>query len=98
MAHLEFHQADGGYRVHDDDDGTVEPGVYVSNHQAAARVRALNLTGPAAGAPRPAAEILRYVEGMVELASSFPAGLAERYGSPPTQDIPFATAAPRPRA
>ena len=54
MAHLEFHPADGGYRVHEDD-GTVEPGVYVSYHQAAARVRALNLTGPAAGAPRPAA-------------------------------------------
>ncbi len=54
MAHLEFHPADGGYRVHDDD-GTVEPDVYVSYHQAAARVRALNLTGEYAAAPaRPA--------------------------------------------
>lgn len=50
MAHLEFHQADGGYRVHDDD-GAVEPGVYVSYHQAAARVRTLNLTGPAPATP-----------------------------------------------
>jgi hypothetical protein len=50
MAHLEYHQADGGYRVHDGD-GTVEPGVYVSYHQAAARVRALNLTGPSAAIP-----------------------------------------------
>ena len=58
MAHLEFHQADGGYRVHDDD-GTVEPDVYVSYHQAAARVRALNLTASVAGTPRPAARARR---------------------------------------
>ena len=41
----------------------------------------------------PADEVLGYVEAMVELANTFPAGLAERYGSPPTQDIPFATSA-----
>jgi hypothetical protein len=53
MAHLEFSKRDGGYRVHNDD-GSLEPGVYVSYHQAASRVRALNLTGPAAGdAPPP---------------------------------------------
>jgi hypothetical protein len=50
MAYLEFSQRDGGYRVHDDD-GSVEPGVYVSYHQAASRVRALNLTGPPAPVP-----------------------------------------------
>jgi hypothetical protein len=44
MAYLEFDRRQGGYRVHDDD-GSVEPGVYVSYHQAASRVRALNLTG-----------------------------------------------------
>ena len=60
MAHLEFHQADGGYRVQDDD-GTVEPGVYVSYHQAASRVRTLNLTGPPAQTPAPAAPRRRFL-------------------------------------
>jgi hypothetical protein len=53
MAHIKFHHLDGGYRVHTDD-GTVEPDVYVSYHQAAGRARALNLvasTPPAAPAP-----------------------------------------------
>jgi len=54
MAYLEFSQREGGYRVHDDD-GSVEPGVYVSYHQAASRVRTLNLTGPTAQTPAPSA-------------------------------------------
>ena len=49
MAHIRFHERDGGYRVHTDD-GTVEPDVYVSYHQAAGRARTLNLTA----APEPA--------------------------------------------
>jgi hypothetical protein len=53
MAYLEFDQREGGYRVHDDD-GSVEPGVYVSYHQAASRVRMLNLSGPPAQTPAPA--------------------------------------------
>jgi hypothetical protein len=52
MAHLEYHKADGGYRVHRGD-GTVEPDLYVSYHCAASRVRWLNLTAPAAPAAQP---------------------------------------------
>jgi hypothetical protein len=62
MAHLKFHHRDGGYRVHTDD-GTVEPDVYVSYHQAAGRVRTLNLTSstsePAATPTRRRRPLLR---------------------------------------
>jgi hypothetical protein len=54
MAYVKFHHRDGGYRVHTDD-GSTEPGVYVSYHQAASRARTLNLTAPSAEPPtRPA--------------------------------------------
>jgi hypothetical protein len=56
MAYVKFHHRDGGYRVHTDD-GSVEPGVYVSYHQAASRARALNLTAP--GAETPARRVRR---------------------------------------
>ena len=53
MAYLKLHQAEGGYRIHLDD-GSVEPDLYVSYHQAASRVRWLNLTVPApAAVPAP---------------------------------------------
>jgi hypothetical protein len=52
MAYLEFHQNEGGYRVHRGD-GTVEPDLYVSYHCAASRVRWLNLTTAAVPATQP---------------------------------------------
>ena len=50
MAHIKFHDRDGGYRVHTDD-GSVEPDVYVSYHQAAGRARALNLVASSEAEP-----------------------------------------------
>jgi hypothetical protein len=52
MAYLQFHQSEGGYRVHRGD-GTVEPDLYVSYHCAASRVRWLNLTTPVAAPAAP---------------------------------------------
>ena len=52
MAHIKFHHRDGGYRVHTDD-GSVEPDVYVSYHQAAGRARTLNLTSAVSEPPAP---------------------------------------------
>jgi hypothetical protein len=59
MAYLQFHQSEGGYRVHRGD-GTVEPDLYVSYHCAASRVRWLNFTAaPAPATPRKRRALLR---------------------------------------
>ncbi|HEU4426726.1 MAG TPA: hypothetical protein VFR67_29685 [Pilimelia sp.] len=55
--------------------------------------RDLLLWLPGRESPTPATELLHHVERLVELAHGFPVGLEQRYGTPPTTDVPLVDAA-----